>query len=509
MAVPITARNVISSTTPATVPCRTKRPSAASTASARNSGQSLREWVRMGGLLLSIVPSSSHEPRACDRHLGEDRGHTERGRANWVMDARIGPERRGPAGRARRRVIRALLLPPRRGPPRLLRAPHRRPGARGGPVRRDVRRRAHEPPPLPAGARGGRGMALRDRDEEARPRGAARLRRAARAPAAGHGADRALRRRLRAHRPAGRERRRARADGAPGARPARRDRRPRARGAALRSDRGGARHLGGGRAQAGEPGLVGDARPDGSAEMSEDFVTRLQLQLREAALREERRTPVARRVARARRGLPGPTPVAAALAVAVLALAMALGAVALRGEPQPAQPRIAADVRVATGPSSLASGFGSVWTADPNRGDILRIAPSTRRVVARITAGDEARVSAGAGGVWALTGDLLYAGDKGPVRLLRIDPATNRVVARIPMRTPAGARFGPLGVRAGHGVVWVEGATGALRIDPRRNGPDRFVALLGAGAARRAVAAGDRVWTLAVDGRLREPDART
>src|SRR4051794_30278848 len=242
--------------------------------------------------------------------------------------------------------------------------------------------------------------------------------------------------------------------------------------------------------------------------MSEDFVTRLQLQLREAALREERRTPVVRRVVRARRGLPGPTPVAAALAVAVLALAVALGAVALRGEPQPAHPRITADVPVATGLTSLASGFGSVWTAGPNRGDIVRLGPSTRRVVARIPAGGEARVATGAGAVWALAGDLVYAGDKRPVRLLRIDPATNRVVARIPMRTPAGGRFGPLDVRAGQGVVWVVGAKGALRIDPRRDAPDRFVPL-GAGAARGAVAAGDRVWTLALDGRLRALDART
>src|SRR5215212_1940813 len=373
-----------------------------------------------GGLLLSIVPSSSHEPRACDRDLREDRGHTERGRANWVMDARIGRERRGPAGCARRRVVRALLLPPRRGPPRLLRAPHRRPGARRGPVRRDVRRRAHEPPPLPAGARGGGGMALRHRDEEARRRAAPRLRRAPRAPAAGHGADRALRRRLRAHRAAGRARRRARADGAPGARPARRDHRPRARGAALRPDRGGARHLGGGRAQAGEPGAGGDARADGSAEMSEDFVTRLQLQLREAALREERRSPVARQVARARTGLPGPTPLVAALAVAVLALAIVLGTLALRDEPQPSRPRVVADVRLATGLSSLAAGPGAVWTVDQDGGAVLKVDPSTRRVVARIpTGGREARVTAGAGAVWVLAGDLLLSGDAGPVRLLR------------------------------------------------------------------------------------------
>src|SRR5215218_6788528 len=99
--------------------------------------------------------------------------------------------------------------------------------------------------------------------------------------------------------------------------------------------------------------------------MTEDFVTQLRLQLREAALREERRAPFARRLARARRGLPGPLPVAAALAVALLALAVALGAVALRGEPEPAAPRVVGTYAVASGLSPLAPGFGAVWTADP------------------------------------------------------------------------------------------------------------------------------------------------
>src|SRR5215210_6484785 len=45
----------------------------ARTASARNSGQSFREWVRMRRLLLVGVLRSSHERPACDRDLGEDR----------------------------------------------------------------------------------------------------------------------------------------------------------------------------------------------------------------------------------------------------------------------------------------------------------------------------------------------------------------------------------------------------------------------------------------------------
>ena len=85
---------------------------------------------------------------------------------------------------------------------------------------------------------------------------------------------------------------------------ARRGPRPRDRRAALRRDRGRVGDVRGSGAQAGQPRAGGDANADGSASMNQDFVTQLQLQLREAALREERRTPAAQRFVRARRGLP-------------------------------------------------------------------------------------------------------------------------------------------------------------------------------------------------------------
>ena len=244
--------------------------------------------------------------------------------------------------------------------------------------------------------------------------------------------------------------------------------------------------------------------------MTEDFVTQLRLQLREAALREERRGPVARRTVRARRMLPGPAPVAVALAVALLALAVALGALALRGEPEPARLKVIGSYRVGAGLSALAPGFGSVWTADPVRGEILRIDPASRRVVARIPVRGEARVATGAGAVWAIAGDLQYGGDTGPLRLLRIDPATNRVVARIPMRTPAGARFAPIELQVDREVVWAVGLDGALRIDPARNVPDLYLPLADkTGEPRGIVTDGDSIWVLTAGGRLRMYDART
>ena len=256
--------------------------------------------------------------------------------------------------------------------------------------------------------------------------------------------------------------------------------------------------------------------------MNQDYVTQLRLQLREAALREERRAPLARRVVRARRGLPGPAPLAAALAAALLAVAVVIGALQLRGEPEPVKPKVIHTFTVSNGLSSIASGFGAVWAADPITSEILRIDPETRNVAARIRSTGEVQVAAGAGGVWVLGGDLLTSGAQRPVVLSRIDPRTNRIVARIPMRSPDGDNFAPLFMDVDDEHVWVCGAGGALRIDPATNAPDRFVAFGPASApvsgrpatepsteAISVVAEGERVWLLLPGGRLRELDART
>ena len=252
--------------------------------------------------------------------------------------------------------------------------------------------------------------------------------------------------------------------------------------------------------------------------MSDDFVTQLRLQLREAALQEERRTPVARRLFRARKLVPGPLPLAAAIAVALLAVAVAIGTLSLRDEPEPTAPRVLDTLHVSDGLTSIASGFGSAWATDLGPGRVLRIDPGTGRVVARVAAGSEVHVgtgagspdvvvAAGAGAVWALTGDLQNGGREGPVVLLRIDPRTNRIVARIPMRAPSGGTFSPLAVQAEGDRVWVLGDAGALRIDPATDAPDAFVPIRE--PAQGVVAGGDQVWILTTGGRLLEIDART
>jgi hypothetical protein len=251
--------------------------------------------------------------------------------------------------------------------------------------------------------------------------------------------------------------------------------------------------------------------------MNQDYVTQLRLQLREAAQREERRAPLAQRVIRARRGLPGRAPLAAALAIALFAVAAAIGVLQLRDDSEPVKPKVIQSFHVGDNLGSLSSGFGAAWLGDPVRGQVLRVDPKTRSVTARVdpfppatrlgrpVAGEVIAV-AGAGAVWALAGDLLTSGSEGPVQLVRIDPQRAIVTARIPVRSPGGGNFAPLFVHAGDDYVWVVGRQGALRINPRRNAADRFVAYR---EDVQAVADGDRVFTLTTEGNLRELDAAT
>ena len=178
--------------------------------------------------------------------------------------------------------------------------------------------------------------------------------------------------------------------------------------------------------------------------------------------------------------------------------------------------------RVADGLTSMAQGFGAVWATDLSSGNVLRIDPKTRKVVARIpvlggaaaadraqpAASPEVIVATGSGAVWALAGDLENGGHKGAVQLLRIDPRRNRIVAGIPLTKPSGGTFAPRAVHIGDDSVWVIGTAGALQIDPASNTPERYVPT-GDTAALGVLADGDALWLLDVDGRLRQIDART
>lgn len=241
--------------------------------------------------------------------------------------------------------------------------------------------------------------------------------------------------------------------------------------------------------------------------MTDDFTTRLRLQLRDAALREEERGAVARAAVAARtRPSPAFGSLAAALAVGVV-LAFGLWMVSSTRTETTAPdtgPRVVANVAVADGLGASARvAFGSVWLSETNSGQILRVDPRTRRVTARIPVGTEVSLAAGDGSIWAIAREVSLAARP----LLRIDPRTNRVVARIPMRAPGGAPFGGGFIVAGP-RIWVVGGTSLLAVDPATNRPVRERDLGGSYQIVDAFRSGDELWITRADRSITRLDAR-
>ena len=191
--------------------------------------------------------------------------------------------------------------------------------------------------------------------------------------------------------------------------------------------------------------------------MTEDFVTRLGLQLRDAAEREARRSAPARAL-RSRPAVP-----ALALGAVVLVLAVAAAALWLRGDdapPLPATPTVIAELELTPNPEQLIPAFGSIWIADPVAGTLVRVDPGSRAVLARIPVGSAPFIDP------QPVGDELWAVNSDSGRLTRIDPRTNRVLARSALRTPAGRSFAAVGLLASGDVAWAVSGQGALRLDP-------------------------------------------
>jgi len=214
--------------------------------------------------------------------------------------------------------------------------------------------------------------------------------------------------------------------------------------------------------------------------MSQDFTTRLQLQLREAALREERRGALGRQLAGLRLAAPGPAATAGfALAAVLVAVVVALGGIRWGGEETVSNPKVIGDVPLAENLGTIGAGFGSVWVADTDRQRVLRVDPRTRRVVAQIATGGDPNafggdpvITVGAGAVWAIARS---PGTDGGARVLRIDPRTNRVSARVTLRPQGAPRFFVLGVQIIRGVPWAVGAQGAIELDPVTAAMRRFL----------------------------------
>jgi streptogramin lyase len=234
--------------------------------------------------------------------------------------------------------------------------------------------------------------------------------------------------------------------------------------------------------------------------VNDDFVTRLGLQLREAAERDVRRGGAARTLAGWRQITPALVVAAALLAVAAV---VATAALWLRGDdpPAPARPRVVATLHLTPNPAVIVPAFGSLWIADDVAGTVLRVDPHTRDVVARFRVPSASHITI------TPVGDQLWTSTEGRPLIVRIDPATNTVIARAPLRTPAGRRFTPLGVVADDDVAWAVTDTGALRLDPQTGAGTRMAQ---APPESRWFALGtNALWAFGTDGRAYRMDART
>ena len=151
--------------------------------------------------------------------------------------------------------------------------------------------------------------------------------------------------------------------------------------------------------------------------------------------------------------------------------------------------RIASTIALDSAPTDMIAAAGSVWVS-LGLEEIVRIEPSTNRVVARIRPGGVG-LAAGLGAIWATN---ILSGD-----LLRIDPRTNRVTQRI--------RIGglPAGIAVGHGSLWVANQLDSTvsRISPETGRTLAKVQLDPGGVWPGAIlATAHAVWAVAGDGNV-------
>ncbi len=182
-----------------------------------------------------------------------------------------------------------------------------------------------------------------------------------------------------------------------------------------------------------------------------------------------------------------------ALAAAVVAVALAAAA--------------PAKIDVGQTTYGLAAGGGSVWVGGLGSGDVLRVDPTTGRVVAKVATGPVVfNLASGGGSIWAVSNVL--------DTLVRIDQKTGKVrattsVGRQPYdvawgfgsawvanagdgtvwritngRVAARIRIGaePNGLTAYHGSLWVTDHTrgAVVRVDPRTNRVTATIRVAGA-----------------------------
>jgi YVTN family beta-propeller protein len=140
-------------------------------------------------------------------------------------------------------------------------------------------------------------------------------------------------------------------------------------------------------------------------------------------------------------------------------------------------------IRVGVNVGDVAYAFGSVWATNNYDGKVVRIDPSTNKIVATIATG-------GAPTNFYATADTLWVGsnDAAGQNVFRIDPATNTSTA-----VPVG-HAAPSGIVATAGAIWIAASDDELiRLDPATNGVVATVKL-GKGAQQGDVAPDGTIW---------------
>jgi streptogramin lyase len=162
-----------------------------------------------------------------------------------------------------------------------------------------------------------------------------------------------------------------------------------------------------------------------------DFVTELRREV--VAAHAQHRVAAVRTRRRRRRPV-----LAGAVALAALLVAVALVVRSIPRPEQTAEPRVVKVLHIGGNPTDGVLAAGSLWVAEFEHSQVVRIDPRTRKVIARIPVGDGSESIAGDDkGIWVRAD-----------RLWRIDPRTNRAT------TP---RAGPTGpeIAVSDGDAWV------------------------------------------------------
>jgi hypothetical protein len=222
-----------------------------------------------------------------------------------------------------------------------------------------------------------------------------------------------------------------------------------------------------------------------------DFVTELRREVVGAHAAHRRHAGRARR----RRLRPA---LAAGLALAVLLVALLLVVRSLPG-PEPSKPRVAKVVQLGGVPVDGVVADDSLWIADGQRSQVVRMDPRSGRVLARIPVRlkpDE--IAAGPAGLW-----VRGSNQRADVTVLaEIDPRAGRIV-RPPDTGGADATGGSIAV--GDRALWLDrGFLGRIdRIDPRT---ERITRRIGFGRTDGLALGGRTLWAIGHDGTVAAVD---